>query len=92
MAVDAITQAALEEDVTPWRVLIYAEYEGDVLRATSGLYPRTITGSGDAELNGTYTPYDHNLVSVSDVTHQDEGSDTVTIALSGLIVNDADFL
>ncbi|MEL6707608.1 MAG: hypothetical protein AAFP79_04945 [Pseudomonadota bacterium] len=92
MALDAVTQAALEEDVTPWRVLVYADFQGDVLRATSGLYERNVTGSGDAELDGLYDPYDHNLVSVGAVTHQEDGSDTVTIALSGLIVNDADFL
>lgn len=92
MAVDATTQGALSAQVVGWRVLCYADFVGDVLRATSGLYPKVISGSGDAELNGTYEPYNHELIEVGEVTHQEEGSDTVTISLSGLIVNNADFL
>jgi hypothetical protein len=52
--VDATTQAALEATVVNWRVLIYADFVGDVLRGTSGLYNKTISGSGDSELDGTY--------------------------------------
>lgn len=92
MAIDATTQAALSAQVLYWRVLCYADFVGDVLRATSSLYPKVISGSGDAELDGTYDPYDHELISVGAVTHQEEGSDTVTISLSGLIVNNSAFL
>ena len=90
--VDATTQAALEATVVNWRVLIYADFVGDVLRGTSGLYNKTISGSGDAELDGTYDGFDHNLINVSPVKHNETGSDTVAISMSGLIVNNADFL
>jgi len=90
--VDATTQAALEATVVNWRVLIYADFVGDVLRGTSGIYNKTISGSGDSELDGTYEGFDHNLIQVSPVKHNEQGADTVSISMSGLVVNNADFL
>jgi hypothetical protein len=90
--VDATTQAALEATVVNWRVLIYADFVGDVLRGTSGLYNKTISGSGDSELDGTYEGFNHDLINVSTVKHNESGSDTVSISMSGLVVNNADFL
>lgn len=90
--VDATTQAALDAQIVNWRVLIYADFDGDVLRGTSGLYDKTISGSGDSELNGTYESFDHNLIQVSPVKHNETGADTVSISMSGLIVNNNDFL
>ena len=85
--VDATTQAALEATVVNWRVLIYADFDGDVLRGTSGLYDKTVSGSGDPELDGTYDSFDHNMIQVSPVKHNETGSDTVSISLGGLLVN-----
>ena len=90
--VDATTQAALEAQVLNWRMLVYADFLGDVLRGTNGLYDKVISGSGDSELDGTYESFDHNLINVSPVSHNENGSDTVSIAMSGLIVNDNAFL
>lgn len=89
--VDATTQGALEAIVLYWRMLLWADFDGDPLRATSGLYDRTISGSGDAELDGFYDSYDHNLISVGPVKHNETGSDTVTVTMSGLLLN-ADLL
>jgi hypothetical protein len=90
--VDATTQAALEAQIVNWRVLIYADFVGDVLRGTSGLYDKVISGSGDSELNGTYEGFSHDLINVSPVKHNESGSDTVSISMSGLVVNNSDFL
>jgi hypothetical protein len=90
--VDATTQAALDAQVVNWRVLIYADFVGDVLRGTSGLYNKVISGSGDTELDGTYDSFNHDLINVSPVKHNETGSDTVSISMSGLVVNNADFL
>jgi len=90
--VDATTQAALEATVVNWRVLIYADFVGDVLRGTSGLYDKVISGSADSELNGTYESFSHDLINVSPVKHNESGSDTVAISMSGLLVNNAAFL
>lgn len=83
--VDATTQAALEAPILHWRMLLYADFEGDVLRATSGIYDKVISGSGDAELDGTYFSIDHNLIDISPVKHNEGGSDTVTVSLSGIL-------
>ncbi len=85
--VDATTQAALEGSILNWRALIYADIDGDVLRATTGLYDRAISGSGDSELDGTYDSYDHNMIEVGPVKHNETGSDTVAISLNGILVN-----
>ena len=90
--VDATTQAALEAQIVNWRVLVYADFVGDVLRGTSGLYNKVITASGDTELDGTYESFNHDLINVSPVKHNESGSDTVSISMSGLLVNNADFL
>jgi hypothetical protein len=90
--IDPTTQAALETAIVNWRVLIYADFVGDVLRGTSGLYNKVVSGSADSELNGTYDSFSHDLINVSPVKHNESGSDTVSIAMSGLIVNNADFL
>lgn len=83
--VDATTQAALEAPVLYWRVLIYADFQDDVLRGCSGLYPKTISGSGDSELDGTYDPYDERMISVGAVGQNETGSDTVTVSLNGIL-------
>lgn len=88
--VDATTQTALEGSVLNWRMLIYADIYGDVLRATSGLYDKVISGSGDTELDGTYESYDHNLIEVGAVRHNESGSDTVAVSLGGLLINPPD--
>ena len=90
--VDGTTQAALEATVVNWRVLVYADFVGDVLRGTTGLYNKTISGSGDSELDGTYESFSHDLINVSPVKHNESGSDTVSISMSGLVVNNAGFL
>jgi hypothetical protein len=90
--VDGTTQAALEAQIVNWRVLIYADFVGDVLRGTTGLYNKVISGSGDSELDGTYEGFNHDLINVSPVKHNESGSDTVSISMSGLVVNNAAFL
>jgi hypothetical protein len=85
--VDATTQAALNAQIVNWRVLIYADFEGDVLRGTTGLYDKVISGSGDTELDGTYDSFNHEVINVSTVKHNETGSDTVSISMGGLIVN-----
>jgi len=89
--VSPTTQAALEAEILHWRALIYADFVGDTLRATNNIIDKTVSGSGDAELDGFYESFTHNVISVSPVQHNETGSDTVSIQMSGLIVN-ADFL
>lgn len=85
--VDATTQAALEAPVVYWRALLYADISNDVLRITTGLYDKTISSSGDSELDGTYSSFDHNIIDVGAVTHNETGSDTVSVVMNGILVN-----
>lgn len=82
---DATTQTALEAPILQWRMLIYADFQGDELRATSGIYDKAITGTGDPELDGEYQSIDHNIIEVSPVQHNESGSDTVTVSLNGIL-------
>lgn len=83
--VDATTQTALEAPILQWRMLLYADFEGDVLRATSGIYDKVISGTGDSELDGSYLSLDHNLIEISPVKHNESGSDTVSVSLNGIL-------
>lgn len=86
-------QTAIEEPVVNARWLCYLDIVGDPVRATTGLYDKTFSGTGDPDLDGdTYEPYPSNLIEVSDVQHDEAGSDQVTVSMSGLIVNNVDFL
>jgi len=85
--VDPTTQAALEAEVLRWRALIYADFVDDTLRATNSVVDKVVSGSGDAELDGTYESFNHNIIEISPVVHSETGSDTVSVQMSGLIVN-----
>ena len=89
--VSPTTQAALEAEILHWRALVYADFVGDTLRATNNIIDKTVSGSGDPELNGTYESFTNNIIDISPVQHNETGSDTVSIQMSGLIVN-SDFL
>jgi hypothetical protein len=65
----------------------------DPVRAITGLYSKTFSGTGDPDLDGnTYEPYPSELVNVSDVKHDESGSDQVEVSLSGLVVNNSTLL
>ena len=86
-------QTAIEQPIVYIRWVCYLDVDGDVLRATTGLYDKTFSGTGDADLDGqTYVPYPSDLIDVSEVKHDEQGSDQVSVSMSGLIVNNADFL
>lgn len=87
MAVDSTTQVALQSTILNWRALLYVDFLGDTLRATSSIYDKTIVASGDPELDGTYIAYGMDIMEVGPVKHNETGSDTVTVNLNGLVVN-----
>ena len=88
-----VVQDAIEAPIVNARWLCYLDIVGDPVRATTGLYDKTFSGTDDPDLDGdTYEPYPSNLIEVSDVQHDEAGSDQVTVSMSGLIVNNVDFL
>lgn len=87
--VSTTLQEAIEQPILYARWVAYLDFFGDPLRATTGLYPKTFTSTGDAELDGfTFDVIDTSLVRISDVEQNESGSSTVTAALSGLIINE----
>ncbi len=86
-------QTAIEQPIVYARWVCYLDVVGDPVRATTGLYDKTFSGTDDPDLDGeTYVPYPSDLISVSEVTHDEAGSNQVSVSMSGLIVNNADFL
>lgn len=86
-------QTAIEAPLVYVRWVCFLDIVGDPVRATTGLYDKTFSGTGDPDLDGdTYVPYPSDLIGVSEVQHNETGSDQVTVSMSGLIVNNVDFL
>jgi len=86
-------QSAIEAPLVYARWVCYLDVVGDPLRASTGLYDKTFSGTGDPDLDGdTYVSYPSDLISVSEVQHDEAGSNQVSVSMSGLIVNNEDFL
>lgn len=86
-------QTAIEAPLVYARWVCYLDVVGDPLRASTGLYDKTFSGTGDPDLDGyTYSSYPSDLISVSEVQHDEAGSNQVSVSMSGLIVNNIDFL
>lgn len=75
------------------RWLAYLDFNGDTLRATTGLYDRTFASTGDSDVDGfTFQSLPAELVSIGDVQHRDDGSETVAVSLTGLVSVNSDVL
>lgn len=86
-------QAVIEGQIVNARWVCYLDVDTDPLRATTGLYNKTFTGTGDVDLDGfTFESYPAELISVSEVQHDESGSNQVAVTMSGLVVNNAAFL
>lgn len=71
----------------------FLDFDGDPLRVTTAPYSVVFSGTGDADLDGqTYSAISPEMVTVSEVHHQEQGSDTVTATLAGLIGPNTDLL
>lgn len=92
MAIDATTQGFIEAPILSWRLLAFLDFDGDPLRATSSVYQKVISSSGDAELDGTYFSIPSDLIEISPVKHAETGADTVSVSLGGLIGPNTDLL
>lgn len=86
-------QTAIEQPIVHARWVCYLDVNGDPLRATTGLYDKTFSSTGDPDLDGfTFDSYPSDLINVSAVEHDEAGSNQVSVSMSGLIVNNAAFL
>ena len=84
MSLSAPDQAAANAGVVRWRVAIFIDFEGDPVRVTTGLYPLTVSGTGDPELDGLYQPIDHRLLSIGNIDQSEGGNGKQELTLSAL--------
>lgn len=71
----------------------WLDFVGDPVRVTTAPYPVTFAGTGDTDLDGkTFEAASPELITVSEVHHQDQGSDTVSASLAGLVGPNSDLL
>lgn len=90
---DAAAAAALRLPVIAPSFLLFLDIAGDPIRATTFGQDLTPAGTGDADLDGlTFSSVDSRVLQVSGVTHSEQGSDTVTVSLSGIVSIDTDLL
>jgi len=92
---DATARSFLDSrpDVIRPKFLCFLDIVGDPVRATTWPASLIMSSTGDVDLDGyTYTAIDPQFVSISPVTEQEGGSETVTATLSGLIGPDNDLL
>ncbi len=83
---DAIASAALDDAVVHPCFLGWLDFVGGVVRATTAPYGKTPSGTGDSDLDGyAFSAISPELVSVSEVRHQEDGSETVTVTMAGLV-------
>ncbi len=83
--------AALSEAYVRPIFFAYLDIDGDPLRACTANQSITISGTGDADLDGiTFDGIDPQFVDIGTVKERDGGSDTVICKLSGLVgIDDA---
>lgn len=81
---DSTARAAAAASVVAPVFYIFLDVVGDPVRVTTGP-GKVFAATGDAELDGTYSAIDPRVVTVGDVTQQENGSDTLTVALSGIV-------
>lgn len=89
---DSTAQAATETTFAPgW--FIFLDVDGDPVRVTNVGVDVAFVSTGDADLDGfTFTSFGGQNLAVGDISNSDSGSDTLTIALSGILNLDTDLL
>lgn len=90
---DSSAQAALEAGAFAPAFFIWVDVDGDPIRATTFGQDVTFAGTGDADLDGnTFVAFDPQAVDVGDVSNSDNGSDTLTVTLSGIVSIDSELM
>lgn len=89
---DATAKTAVGSTAFAAAYFIFIDIVGDPLRFTTFGQDTTVTGSGDAELDGIYPAFGGRLLEVGDVNNSDSGSETMLITLSGIVSMDTALL
>lgn len=90
MPLTGAASTALDQRVIRPAWFGFLDFVGDPVRATTWRAPVSFAGTGDPDLDGkTFTAIEHEMVKIGDISQGEGGSDTLEIALSGLISIDA---
>lgn len=85
--------AQLGQSHTASRFFVFLDFDGDPVRVTTWHKTLTLSGTGDADLDGfTFDAFDPSVISISEVQHSVDGAESVTASMSGLPVANADLL
>lgn len=89
---DGTSSTALASNFAP-AFFIYLNISGDPVRITTLGKDVTFASTGDADLDGfTFKAFDHRAIEIGDVANSDNGSDTLTVDLSGIVTIDTQLL
>lgn len=89
---DSTAKVALSGSVFSPAYFIRVDIDSPPMRFTTFGADQVISGSGDSELDGTYVAWAGQLLQVGDISFSENGSDTLTLALSGIVTIDTDLL
>ena len=89
---DTTASTALASNFAP-AFFIYLNISGDPVRITTLGKDVTFASTGDVDLDGnTFKAFDHRAIEIGDVANSDNGSDTLTVDLSGIVTIDTALL
>lgn len=89
---DATAKAAVASSGFAAAYFVWLDIVADPLRFTTFGAETIVSGSGDAELDGTYPAFGAQLIEFGDVSNSDSGSETMTMTLSGIVSLDTTLL
>jgi hypothetical protein len=90
---DSTAKAALDTQAFAPAWFIWADAVGDPIRITTLGKDFSFSSTGDADLDGnTFTAFDATMIQVGQVTNSENGSDTLTADMSGIVSIDATLL
>lgn len=90
-AFDAPAAAALAQATIIPAEFVFVDF-GDPLRVTTFGRDVTVTGSGDPELDGTYSAVSAKLLEFGETTQKEGGSEQFTVTMSGILSIDPELL
>jgi hypothetical protein len=91
-AFDATAAAALNASVIRAADFLFLDILGDPIRVTTFGGGVVVAGSGDPELDGTYSGVSSKILDVGEVEQEEGGSGSLVVTLSGILSLDSALL
>jgi hypothetical protein len=86
---DTTAKTAVEGSAFAPAFFIWLDINGDSLRVTNFGADVTFAGTGDTDLDGEiFTAFAGSALDVSEISNSEQGSDTLTVTLSGIVSMD----